>query len=234
MLIVEKLKVSYSGVPAVHDVSFRVPEGNIVAMVGSNGAGKSTTMRAIAGLIRPDSGNVSLLGQCIDGLAPHEIVGRGISLVPEGRRIFGKLTVMENLILGAYTVASRDAVEESLKAVFSIFPILEERKVQRAGTLSGGEQSMLTVARALMARPRLMMLDEPSLGLMPVFVDRVFDLIREINERGTTVLLVEQNVRASLELADYAYVLQNGRTVLEGDSHDLLESELVKRSYLGM
>ena len=141
---------------------------------------------------------------------------------------------MENLILGAYTVASRDAVEESLKAVFSIFPILEERKVQRAGTLSGGEQSMLTVARALMARPRLMMLDEPSLGLMPVFVDRVFDLIREINERGTTVLLVEQNVRASLELADYAYVLQNGRTVLEGDSHDLLESELVKRSYLGM
>lgn len=234
MLIVEKLKVSYSGVPAVHDVSFRVPEGNIVAMVGSNGAGKSTTMRAIAGLIRPDSGNVSLLGQCIDGLAPHEIVGRGISLVPEGRRIFGKLTVMENLILGAYTVPSRDAVEESLKAVFSIFPILEERKVQRAGTLSGGEQSMLTVARALMARPRLMMLDEPSLGLMPVFVDRVFDLIREINERGTTVLLVEQNVRASLELADYAYVLQNGRTVLEGDSHDLLESELVKRSYLGM
>jgi branched-chain amino acid transport system ATP-binding protein len=234
VLIVEKLKVSYSGVPAVHDVSFRVPEGNIVAMVGSNGAGKSTTMRAIAGLIRPDSGNVSLLGQCIDGLAPHEIVGRGISLVPEGRRIFGKLTVMENLILGAYTVASRDAVEESLKAVFSIFPILEERKVQRAGTLSGGEQSMLTVARALMARPRLMMLDEPSLGLMPVFVDRVFDLIREINERGTTVLLVEQNVRASLELADYAYVLQNGRTVLEGDSHDLLESELVKRSYLGM
>lgn len=234
MLMVEKLKVSYDGVPAVHEVSFHVPEGRIVVMVGSNGAGKSTTMKAIAGLLKPASGSVSFAGEHINGLTPHEIVGRGISLVPEGRRIFGKLTVMENLLLGAYTVQSNEVAGESLKEVYSIFPILGERKTQPAGTLSGGEQSMLTIARALMARPRLMMLDEPSLGLMPAFVDRVFDLIREINERGTTILLVEQNVRASLELADYAYVLQNGRTVIEGDSCDLLESELVKKSYLGM
>jgi branched-chain amino acid transport system ATP-binding protein len=234
MLTVEKLRVSYDGVPAVHEVSFHVPEGKIVVIVGSNGAGKSTTMRAIVGLLKPDSGSISFLGERIDGLPPHEIVGRGISLVPEGRRIFDKLTVMENLLIGAYTVQSSGVVEESLNMVYSIFPILEERKTQAAGTLSGGEQSMLTIARALMACPKLIMLDEPSLGLMPAYVDRVFELISDINKRGTTILLVEQNVRASLELADYVYVLQNGRTVLEGDGCVLLESELVKRSYLGM
>lgn len=234
MLEVSHIRVCYDQVPAIHDVSFRVEEGEIVAIVGANGAGKSTLLKTISGLLHPNPGRIEFLGQRIDHLPPHRIVELGISHVPEGRRIFQYMTVQRNLRVGAYTQKSEKAREETLKQIFEIFPVLKERLNQRAGTLSGGEQQMLAIARGLMSRPKLLMLDEPSLGLMPTLVTKVFETIKRINEEGVTILLVEQNVREALELADRAYVLQTGNVVLEGTGAELLETDLVRKAYLGI
>jgi branched-chain amino acid transport system ATP-binding protein len=234
MLEVNHIRVCYDQVPAIHDVSFRIEEGEIVSIIGANGAGKSTLLRTISGLLHPDPGQIEFLDERIDQLSAHRMVELGISHVPEGRRIFQYMTVQRNLRLGAYTQKAEEIREETLKQVFEIFPILRERLDQKAGTLSGGEQQMLAIARGLMSRPKLLMLDEPSLGLMPTLVTQVFDTIKRINAEGTTILLVEQNVREALELADRAYVLQTGNIVLEGTGEELLESDLVRKAYLGI
>ena len=234
MLEVSHIRVCYDQVPAIHDVSFRIEEGEIVSIIGANGAGKSTLLKTISGLLHPDPGQIGFLGEGIDQLSAHRIVELGISHVPEGRRIFQYMTVQRNLRLGAYTQKAEEIREETLRQVFEIFPILRERLDQKAGTLSGGEQQMLAIARGLMSRPKLLMLDEPSLGLMPTLVTQVFDTIKRINAEGTTILLVEQNVREALELAHRAYVLQTGTIVLEGTGKELLESDLVRKAYLGI
>ncbi len=234
MLEISNIRVCYDQVPAIHEVSFRIEEGEIVSIIGANGAGKSTLLKTISGLLHPDPGWIEFLGQRIDQLPPHRIVELGISHVPEGRRIFQYMTVQRNLRLGAYTQKSEEVREETLKQIFEIFPVLKERMNQRAGTLSGGEQQMLAIARGLMSRPKLLMLDEPSLGLMPTLVTKVFETIRRINEEGITILLVEQNVREALELADRAYVLMTGNIVLEGTGEELLETDMVRKAYLGM
>jgi len=234
VLEVKNIKVCYDDVPALHDVSFEVREGEIVSIVGSNGAGKSTILKTISGLLHPVSGEIRFEGERIDRDPPYAIVAKGIAHVPEGRRIFSRMTVLENLLLGAYTRKSQEERAETLERIFELFPILKERRNQRAGTLSGGEQQMLAIARGLMSRPKLLMLDEPSLGLMPILVTKLFDTIRRINEEGITILLVEQNVREALELADRAYVLVTGNIVLEGTGRELLEAEMVKKAYLGM
>ena len=219
MLKVENVNAYYGDVQVLWNVSFEVGEGGVTVIVGSNGAGKTTTLRTVAGLMRPRS---------------HEIVRRGISLIPEGRMLFTRLTVLENLRLGAITPEAKKVREETLKWVYELFPILEERKEQTAGTLSGGEQQMLAIARGLMSRPKLLMLDEPSLGLAPKLVMKIFDLLKEINKQGVTILLVEQNVWHALELADKGYVLETGKIVLEGTGRDLLQNQLVRKAYLGM
>ncbi|MGQ9824291.1 MAG: ABC transporter ATP-binding protein [Desulfotomaculales bacterium] len=234
MLLVKELAVGYKGMPAVHDVSFEVREGEIVAIVGANGAGKSTILRAISGLLKPARGEINFLGQNISQWPPHRIVAAGIAHVPEGRLTFARMTVEQNLALGAYTVSSGAQKEALREEVYALFPRLRERRLQIAGTLSGGEQQMLAIARGLMSAPRLVLLDEPSLGLMPKLVDQIFDFVRQIKERGKTILLVEQNVREALELADRGYVLQTGRIVAEGTGKELLESDLVRRAYLGI
>jgi branched-chain amino acid transport system ATP-binding protein len=234
MLSVKNLAVSYSGVPALHDVSFEVEQGQLVALIGSNGAGKSTTLRAISGLLRPDHGEITFEGQRIDALPAFAIAVRGIAHVPEGRGLFSRRSVMENLYLGGYTQPDRAQLNTSLEEVFTMFPRLKERRNQRAGTLSGGEQQMLAIGRALMSRPRLLMLDEPSLGLAPLVVDNIFRILKKINARGTTVLLVEQNVREALDIADRGYVLQTGATVLSGPPAQILQSDLVRKAYLGL
>lgn len=234
MLEVNHIRVCYDQVPAIHDVSFGIEDGEIVSIIGANGAGKSTLLKTISGLLHPDPGQIEFLGEGIDQWPAHRIVELGISHVPEGRRIFQYMTVQRNLRLGAYTQKSEEIREEILKQLFEIFPILRERLDQKAGTLSGGEQQMLAIARGLMSRPKLLMLDEPSLGLMPTLVTQVFDTIKRINAEGTTILLVEQNVREALELAHRAYVLQTGKIVLEGTGEELLESDLVRKAYLGI
>jgi len=234
MLEVSHIRVCYDQVPAIHDVSFRIEEGEIVSIIGANGAGKSTLLKTISGLLHPDPGQIEFLDERIDQLLAHRIVELGISHVPEGRRIFQYMTVQRNLRLGAYTQKAEEIREETLRQVFEIFPILRERLDQKAGTLSGGEQQMLAIARGLMSRPKLLMLDEPSLGLMPTLVTQVFDTIKRINAEGATILLVEQNVREALELAHRAYVLQTGNMVLEGTGEELLESDLVRKAYLGI
>lgn len=234
MLVIEDLKAGYRGVPALHGVSLRVNEGEIVSIVGSNGAGKSTLLRAISGIVPVSGGTITFLGERIDGLPSHEIVKRGIVQVPEGRHLFGKQTVLENLRLGAYTIRDEKQIAENLEWVFGIFPILRKRSGQRAETLSGGEQQMLALGRGLMTRPRLLMLDECSLGLMPILVEELFNVIKDINGRGVTVLLVEQKVHEALQLAHRAYVLQSGRIVLEGTGQELLRSALVQQAYLGI
>jgi branched-chain amino acid transport system ATP-binding protein len=233
MLQVEHIKVSYQRVPALHDVSLEIRRGEIVAIVGGNGNGKSTTLRAIAGLNRLDAGRIALSGRDIGTVPPHERVRLGISLVPEGRRLFPRLTVARNLELGAYTRADSAEVEASLQQVFALFPVLEERRKQLAGTMSGGEQQMLAIGRGLMARPQLLLLDEPSWGIAPKLVTRILDTIVASNAGGVSILLVEQNLRRALAIADRAYVIQTGRMVLEGSGRELLESELVKQAYLG-
>ncbi len=234
LLEVSHIQVAYDGVPALHDVSFSVAEGEVVSIIGSNGAGKTTTLRAISGLLRPARGAIAFRGRRIDGLPAHQVAALGIAHVPEGRRLFARLSVLQNLQAGAYSPRARDARDETIERVFQMFPRLRERAGQRAGTLSGGEQQMLAIARGLMLQPTLLMLDEPSLGLAPKVVDEVFERVREIARTGVTILLVEQNVRESLELADRAYVLQAGATVLEGTGEDLLRSDLVRRAYLGL
>lgn len=234
MLTVEHLAVSYNGVPALHNVSLQVRARELVALIGSNGAGKSTTLRAISGLAHPDRGKIIFDGQRIDQMPAYAIATLGIAHVPEGRRLFSRRSVLENLHLGGYSRQHQKEIAESLEQVFALFPRLEERQHQRAGTLSGGEQQMLAIGRALMSRPRLLMLDEPSLGLAPRVVDDIFRVLKEINGRGTPILLVEQNVREALEVADSAFVLQTGATILSGPAAQILESDLVRKAYLGL
>ncbi len=234
LLEVERVTTGYGGLPALHGVSLAVKAGEIVALVGANGAGKSTLLKTIAGLLAPTAGAVRFEGRRLDGRPAHAVVRAGVAYVPEGRRLFGRLTVRQNLLLGAYTQRDERARAEALDQVFALFPILAERADQRAGTMSGGEQQMLAIARGLMSRPRLLLLDEPSLGIMPRLVGRIYETLGAINRQGLTVLLVEQNVRAALSTAHRAYVLQTGRIVLEGPAADLLDSEMVRRAFLGL
>ena len=231
ILSIKDLKVNYGGIEAVKGISFDVPEGSIVTLIGANGAGKSSTLRTVAGLVKPKSGNILFKGEDITGKSSIDIVKRGITLVPEGRRIFPDLTVLENLKIGAYL--RKDDLKEDIEWVYSLFPRLKEREWQAGGTLSGGEQQMLAVGRALMSRPKLMMMDEPSLGLAPIVVRDIFKIIREINKKGVTILLIEQNANMALQTADYGYVLETGRIGLSGTGAELLANENVKKAYLG-
>lgn len=231
MLKIDDLKVRYGGIEAVKGITFEVPERQIVTLIGANGAGKSTTLRTIAGLVKPASGRIHLQAEDITGLSPDRIVSKGITLVPEGRRVFPDLTVLENLKIGAYL--RKDSLEDDLAWVYDLFPRLKERSWQAAGTLSGGEQQMLAVGRALMSRPKLMMMDEPSLGLAPLVVKGIFDIIKEINRQGVTILLIEQNANMALHTADTAYVLETGRLTMKGTGRELLSNEAVKKAYLG-
>lgn len=231
MISVNDLHVNYGGIQAVRGISFHVPKDGIVTLIGANGAGKSTTLRTIIGLEKAASGTVSFLNEDITGLDTATIVGKGITLVPEGRRVFPNLTVYENIKVGAYMRS--DDLSEDVKWVYDLFPRLKERSWQLAGTLSGGEQQMLAVARALMSRPKLMMMDEPSLGLAPLVVRAIFDIIREINKQGVTILLIEQNANMALRTADYGYVLETGEIIISGAGRELLENAEVKKAYLG-
>ncbi len=234
LLEVEKIAAAYGEVRALWNVSFSVGEGEIVTLLGANGAGKTTTMRVISGLLQPLDGEVRFAGRPIHRLRPPRIVETGIVQIPEGRRLWPRMTVLENLDLGAYSPASRPRRQENLAWAFSLFPRLAERRTQLAGTLSGGEQQMLAIGRGLMSRPRLLMLDEPSLGLAPILVREVFNIIRKINAEGVTVLLVEQNVRQALEVATRGYVLETGRITRSGLAPELLQDPEIKRAYLGM
>ena len=231
ILEIKNLVVTYGGIEAVKGIDLKVEEGKIVTLIGSNGAGKSTTLKAIAGLVRPKTGEILFDGAELAGKSTDQIVSSGVTLVPEGRRVFENLTVAENLRIGAYL--RKDSLADDLARVYDLFPRLKEREWQQAGTLSGGEQQMLAVGRALMSRPDMIMLDEPSLGLAPLLVKEIFNIIRRINEDGMTVLLVEQNAFAALSVAHYAYILEVGRVVLEGTGQELLENPKVKEAYLG-
>ena len=233
MLKVENLSVYYGVIGAVKGVSFEVKQGEIVALIGANGAGKTTILQTITGLIQPRGGSIHFDGADLLKTPAHKIVSLGMAHVPEGRRIFQELTVLENLQLGAFTRKDKKEIEDSLEMVYSRFPRLKERRTQIAGTLSGGEQQMLAMGRALMSRPKIILMDEPSMGLSPLLVSEVFDIIREINSAGTTVLVVEQNARKVLSIADRAYVLETGKIVLEGNAADLLNDDSVKKAYLG-
>ena len=231
MLKITDLKVNYGGIEAVKGISLEVPEGEIVTLIGANGAGKSTTLRTIAGLVKPAGGRVEFMGEDITGKDPTSIVKKGITLVPEGRKIFPDLTVLENLKIGAYM--RKDDLTDDLNWVYDLFPRLKERHWQAGGTLSGGEQQMLAVGRALMSRPKLIMMDEPSLGLAPLIVRGIFDIIREIHKQGVTILLIEQNANMALQAADMGYVMETGRITLSGPGQELLTNEAVKAAYLG-
>ncbi|MFZ6647280.1 ABC transporter ATP-binding protein [Undibacterium sp. TJN25] len=234
MLQVRNLKVSYDGVLALSKVDIDVPKGKIVALVGGNGNGKSTTLRAVAGLNAADEGQITFYGQRIEKVHASKRVGLGLSLVPEGRRIFARLTVERNLQLGAYTRKDKQEVEESIDTMYALFPILKERRHQEAGTMSGGEQQMLAIGRGLMAKPKLLLLDEPSWGIAPKFVTKVLDTIQLVNQQGVSVLLVEQNLHKALAIADHGYVIQTGRIVMEGSGQELLGNEDVRKAYLGV
>ena len=231
MLKIDELKVSYGGIEAVKGITFEVPERKIVTLIGANGAGKSTTLRTIAGLVKPAHGCIHLQGEDITSLSPARIVSKGLTLVPEGRRGLPDLTVLENLKIGAYL--RTDSLEDDLNWVYDLFPRLKERSWQAAGTLSGGEQQMLAVGRALMSRPKIIMMDEPSLGLAPIVVKGIVDIIQESNRQGVTVLLIEQNANMALKIADVGYVLETGRISLTGSGRELLANEAVKKAYLG-
>jgi len=234
MLQVSNLRVSYSGVLALSDVSLDVPRGKIVALVGGNGNGKSTTLRAIAGLSKVDAGSVRFDGRPVHELAAHQRVPLGLSLVPEGRRLFPRLTVRRNLELGAFTRSDAHEVAAGIDEMFALFPILKERETQLAGTMSGGEQQMLAIARGLMARPKLLMLDEPSWGIAPKFVAKVLEVIQRVNDTGVTILLVEQNLHKALSIAHHGYVIQTGRIVMQGSGSELAANDDVKKAYLGL
>lgn len=235
MLKIENIDVYYGEAIVLKNLSMTVEDGKLVAMVGANGSGKSTLLKTISGLLTPKSGVIQFRGENINEYSPDKIVETGISQVPEGRHIFEKLTVKDNLLLGAYTIEEdEEGIGKTLDWIYQLFPILKERENQKAGTFSGGQQQMLAIARALMSRPQILMLDEPSLGLMPTFVDKVFDTLVNIHEEGTTVLLVEQNVKRALENSDRGYILQNGKIKDEGKAEELLETDLVREAYLGL
>jgi branched-chain amino acid transport system ATP-binding protein len=234
VLTLNNVSVGYKGLPAVQDISFRIDEGEIVSLIGSNGAGKSTIVKTISGLLHPWKGEILFKDAPIHRTPPYDIVKTGISMVPEGRRLFGRLSVLDNLLLGAYAIPSKAEVEKYLQSVFDLFPILKERQGQRSETFSGGEQQQLAIGRGLMSNPSLLILDEPSLGLSPKLVSEIFGIVRDINARGVTVLLVEQNVFEALDVSSRAYVLQTGRIVLEGKGQELLKSDMVREAYLGM
>ncbi len=231
ILEVKDLNVSYGGIKAVKDISFAVPKGEVVTLIGANGAGKSSTLRSIVGLVKPESGSILLKGEELAGVPTEQIVTKGITLVPEGRRVFPDMTVAENLKIGAYM--RKDSLDADMNWVYDLFPRLKERSWQLAGTLSGGEQQMLAIGRALMSRPEIIMMDEPSLGLAPIVVKGVFDIIREINKQGVTILLVEQNANMALKAANLGYVMETGRITMTGTGAELLENEEVKAAYLG-
>ncbi len=233
MLAIENLNVYYGGIHALKGITVDVPENRIVTLVGANGAGKSSLLRAISGLVPATSGSIRFLGKELTGRPPYEIVRSGIAIAPEGRKVFINLSVHENLLMGGYNRKDKEEMEKDLEHVFGIFPRLRERIGQKAATLSGGEQQMLAVGRALMSRPKLLMLDEPSLGLAPLLIRAVFRVIEQIHGEGTTILLIEQNARAALQIADYGYVIETGSIVLEGTGQDLLDDERVKKAYLG-
>ena len=233
MLKIQDLEVHYGGIKALQGIKIDVPAGKIITLIGANGAGKSTTLKSIIGFVKPTKGSIQFEGGDIAGTDTKTIVERGIVLVPEGRRIFPNLTVEENLVLGAYARKDKEEIEKDRVRIFEIFPRLKERLWQKGGTLSGGEQQMLAVGRALMSKPRVLLMDEPSLGLAPLFVKEIISVVKDINRAGVTVLLVEQNAKAALEIADYGYVLETGRITLEGKGRELLENENVRKAYLG-
>ncbi|MDE6959231.1 MAG: ABC transporter ATP-binding protein [Lachnospiraceae bacterium] len=233
MLEIKDLEVYYGMIQAIKGISFEVNEGEVIALIGANGAGKTTTLHTISGLIAPKKGTVTFEGKEITKTPAHKIVSYGMAHVPEGRRVFASLSVLQNLKLGAYTRSSKEEIEESLQTVYTRFPRLQERKNQPAGTLSGGEQQMLAMGRALMSKPRIILMDEPSMGLSPIFVNEIFDIIKQVSASGTTVLLVEQNAKKALSIADRGYVLETGKIVLEGKAQELLNDESVKKAYLG-
>ena len=233
MLEVKDLEVYYGVIQAIKGISFEVNKGEVIALIGANGAGKTTTLHTVTGLLSPKKGHVIFEGKDITKVPAHKIVSMGMAHVPEGRRVFAELSVYENLKMGAYTRKDKNEIEESLANVYKRFPRLEERKNQMAGTLSGGEQQMLAMGRALMSKPKIILMDEPSMGLSPILVNEIFDIIRAVSESGTTVLLVEQNAKKALASADRAYVLETGKIVLEGNAKDLLEDDSIKKAYLG-
>ena len=233
MLEIRDLEVYYGMIQAIKGISFEVNEGEVIALIGANGAGKTTTLHTVSGLIAPKRGTVTFEGNDITKTPAHKIVSMGMAHVPEGRRVFASLSVLQNLKLGAYIKNNKDEIEESIQMIYHRFPRLEERKNQPAGTLSGGEQQMLAMGRALMSKPRIILMDEPSMGLSPIFVNEIFDIIKSVSACGTTVLLVEQNAKKALSIADRGYVLETGRIVLEGEAQKLLDDESVKKAYLG-
>ena len=233
MLEVKDLEVYYGMIQALKGISFQVNEGEVIALIGANGAGKTTILHTISGLIAPKKGSITFEGQEITKIPAHKIVEHGLAQVPEGRRVFPSLSVLQNLKLGAYTRKYKKEIDDTLKMIYERFPRLEERKNQPAGTLSGGEQQMLAMGRALMSKPRIILMDEPSMGLSPIFVNEIFDIIKQVSASGTTVLLVEQNAKKALSIADRGYVLETGKIVKEGKASDLLNDEAVKKAYLG-
>ncbi|MGI6422959.1 MAG: ABC transporter ATP-binding protein [Syntrophomonadaceae bacterium] len=233
MLKIREIDVYYGAIHALKNLSLEVAEGSIVTLIGANGAGKTTTLKSISGILRPSSGSILFKGQELLKMAPEKIVALGISQVPEGRRVFQEMSVLENLEMGAYLRSDKKGIQEDMENVFSRFPRLKERRKQSAGTLSGGEQQMLAIGRALMARPQLLLMDEPSMGLAPLLVVEIFNIIKDINSRGTTILLVEQNANMALSIADQAYVIETGEIVLQGSAKELMQSEEVKKAYLG-
>ena len=233
MLEIKDLEVYYGMIQAIKGISFEVNEGEVIALIGANGAGKTTILHTISGLIAPKKGSITFEGQEITKIPAHKIVENGLAQVPEGRRVFPSLSVLQNLRLGAYTRKDKKEIDDTLKMIYERFPRLEERKNQPAGTLSGGEQQMLAMGRALMSKPRIILMDEPSMGLSPIFVNEIFDIIKQVSASGTTVLLVEQNAKKALSIADRGYVLETGKIVKEGKASDLLNDEAVKKAYLG-
>ena len=233
MLEIKDLKVSYGMIQAIKGISFEVNKGEVIALIGANGAGKTTILHTITGLLSADSGSVTYEGKDITRMPGHKIVSMGIAHVPEGRRVFANMTVLQNLKLGAYTRKDKAEIAETLEMVYTRFPRLKERKNQLAGTLSGGEQQMLAMGRALMSHPQIILMDEPSMGLSPIFVNEIFDIIEEVSKSGTTVLLVEQNAKKALSIADRAYVLETGNVVLDGKASELLDNDSIKKAYLG-
>lgn len=233
MLEVKDIEVFYGVIQAIKGISFEVNEGEVIALIGANGAGKTTTLHTITGLLQPKKGNIMFEGKDITKIPAHKIVSLGMAHVPEGRRVFGELTVYENLKMGAYTRKDKAEIQETLEMVYKRFPRLEERKNQLAGTLSGGEQQMLAMGRALMSHPKIIVMDEPSMGLSPIFVNEIFQIIQDVSKSGTTVLLVEQNAKKALSIADRAYVLETGKIVLEGEAKELMNNDSIKKAYLG-